>query len=65
MTAEQYRELILNFISSLCLCDHMGDVGDDIVEVLEKLGLEYLTWDELSDLRRGLVEMGFKGLYQS
>lgn len=57
--------LLLEFVASLTLCDHMGDVGNDIVEVLGRLGVEYEddgsgeNWGDLPKLLHG---MGIKTL---
>lgn len=49
MTAEpDYRKLLLSLIGSLGLCDHMGDVADDVWEVLKEIGIEIP--EEVSDL---------------
>ena len=57
-----YRELLLQFIASLTLCDHMGDVAGDIEKVLKEMGLTF-EWDDLDDLRTKLGEMGVTTLY--
>ena len=40
------KQLLINFIASLTLCDHMGDVMDDARKVLKKLGVEEEWHDE-------------------
>lgn len=55
------RDLLLKFIASLTLCDHMGDVSNDVTEVLKFLGLE-IEWDEWSDLGNALAKMGITTL---
>lgn len=62
MTADEYRELILSLIASLTLCDHMGDVADDVNETLKRLGVT-IEWDEWHDLGRALGKMGVTTLY--
>lgn len=62
------RELLLSFIASLTLCDHMGDVSDDISSVLKKMGEvelldAYLNGDEFSGLAKALVKRGITTLY--
>jgi hypothetical protein len=32
------KNYILSIVASLCLCDHMGDVIDDIGKMLEDIG---------------------------
>ncbi len=34
-----YRELLLQFIGSLTICDHIGDVTNEIDDVLTRLGM--------------------------
>jgi hypothetical protein len=36
-----YQEILLKLIASLTLCDHMGDVSNEIIDVLEKIGFTY------------------------
>lgn len=62
MTADEYKALLLSFIGSLTLCDHMGDVTNDIDDVLKKLGLD-IEWDELHELGVALGKMGVKTQY--
>ena len=38
---DDYKKLLLEFIASLCLCDHMGDVANDIEYILKKIGIEF------------------------
>lgn len=52
-----YRKLLLNFIGSLTLCDHMGDVSNDVNEVLEQMGLN-IEWEDWPDLAKELHAMG-------
>jgi len=60
--AQESRDLLLSFIASLTLCDHMGDVCDDVDEVLKRLG-EQEDWDEWVDLQRNLAKKGVKTLW--
>lgn len=62
MSAEELKKLILQFIASLCLCDHMGDVADDINAVLERLGIE-VQWDDLRDLAKWCGRQNITTLY--
>lgn len=59
-----YRELLLTFIGSLTLCEHMGDVMGDIETVLERAG-EPIDFDDLDQLARVLHERGHKTLYNT
>ena len=40
------KQLLINFIASLTLCDHMGDVMDDAKKVLKELGVEDKWYNE-------------------
>ena len=62
IVAERERTLLLQFIGSLTLADHLGDVSNDIDAVLKRLGLD-IEWHELSDLGKRLGEMGVTTLY--
>jgi hypothetical protein len=59
-TAEDYRSLLLSFLGSLTLCDHMGDVSNDMLDVLEHLGIE--PPEEWEELGRTLGLMGVRTL---
>ncbi len=56
------KELILTFIKSITLDDHMGDVCDSINAMLWRLGMD-LDWDDLADLRNKLDEVGVPDWY--
>ena len=59
-----HRELLLKFIASLCLCDHMGDVSNDVDFVLKKLNMKWPdSAEELSDLMPWLHKRGVTTLY--
>lgn len=59
-----YKNLLLQFIGSLCLCDHMGDVSNDILTVLEKMELNDLAeWDDFDSLAKALNEKGITTLF--
>ena len=57
-----YKDLILRFINSLTLCDHMGDVAGDIETVFERIGFK-IEWEDLEDLGPKLDKIGIKTLY--
>lgn len=57
-----YRELLLSFIGSLTLAEHMGDVAEDVQEVLNRLGITD-DWEDLSELGDILGRMGVKTIY--
>ena len=56
-----YKTILLQFLASLTLCDHMGDVSNDVVDVLEKIGVE-IEWDEWDELGNALGKMGITTL---
>ena len=57
------NELLLSFIKSLCLADHIGDVGNDIDTVL-RLKLEMdIEWEDLNDLYNKLDKRNIKTLF--
>ena len=42
-----YLKILLQLIASLTLCDHMGDVGNDMMHALELAGVDVKDiWDE-------------------
>ena len=57
------KEYILKFIASLCLCDHMGDVADDIDKVLMDIDFEVGEWNDLSELLGELAKHNITTLY--
>lgn len=63
MMAEEidYRHVLLQFIGSLTLCDHMGDVSNDVDTVLKKIGID-IEWNEWHELGHALGDMGITTL---
>ena len=57
------NEYILKFIASLCLCEHMGDVADDIDKVLMDIDFEVGEWNDLSELLGELAKHNVTTLY--
>lgn len=59
------RELLLSFIASLTLADHIGDVGDDAFKVLKKLGIIVPDddGDWQVDVAKEMSRRGIKTLY--
>jgi hypothetical protein len=59
---KDYRELLLQVVASLTLCDHIGDVSNVVAEVLDKLEIGVDDWDELGhtwgSVPRQLAQMG-------
>ena len=60
-----HKKLLLQLIGSLTLCDHMGDVSNDVSEVLKRLGMEAKEWNEWCELGHLLGDMGITTLYGS
>jgi hypothetical protein len=58
-----YRTLLLQLCASLTLCDHLGDVLDDVLFVLRALEMEPAEWDDLADIGRALGQQGITTLY--
>jgi hypothetical protein len=58
------REILLSLIGSLTLCDHMGDVADDVDFALKAIGVPF-EWEDLSELGTKLGRMGVRTLYGS
>lgn len=72
MTTElDYKELLLSFIASLTLADHLGDVFEDVDTVFEMIGVEVpeeVKYPEEGEYNEGLgewlaKEYGVKTLY--
>lgn len=60
--------LILKLIASLTLADHIGDVGDDAIFVMKRLGIEIEIEDCESwqtGVRRSLAKCGVTTLYDT
>jgi hypothetical protein len=51
------KNYILGFIASLTLCDHMGDVMDDIQKVLDDMGIDW-KWDDKYELWDCIADEG-------
>lgn len=62
MSEADLRKLLLQFIASLTLADHMGDVGNDVAVVLKRLGFNW-DWDDFDDLAKHLRREGITTLY--
>ena len=56
------KNLLLSFIGSLTLCDHMGDVSNDVDFILKELGYD-VEWDDLNELSDWCGEQGIETLY--
>lgn len=58
-----YRELLLQLCASLTLCEHMGDVSDDVRTVLNRIGIEVRGDDWALATREALQALGVTTLY--
>lgn len=58
-----YKQILLQLLASLMLCDHMGDVGNDMAEVCDRIGLPTDINGEFVPLKKLLHEMGVTTLY--
>ena len=58
-----YKTLLLQFIASLTLAEHIGDVSEEIDEVLKRVGRIDLLYEDMSDLRTALGKEGVTTLY--
>ena len=65
MSQVDYKKILLQLIASLTLCDHMGDVGDDINKTLENIDLQVGEWDDICELGHLLGKMGITTLYET
>jgi hypothetical protein len=66
-TPEEWEALVMQFIASLTLCDHMGDVMNNVGTVLETLGHEVTDadgyeWCEMEHLQDWLGARKIKTL---
>ena len=63
------RDLLLSLLGSLTLCDHMGDVADDVFAVMKRLKITDSYEDEYDDWKRSvgrtLHDLGVTTLYGS
>ena len=59
---DESKALILSFLAGLTLCDHMGDVGNEMQDVLKRIGLGDIHWDDEGELGTALAKMGVKTL---
>lgn len=57
------RDILLQLIASLTLCDHMGDVCDSIQKTLDLLSIKVDEWNDLYELGSVLGKMGITTLY--
>lgn len=61
------RDILLSLCGSLTLCDHMGDVADDVYEALKRAGVTVEDdggdWNET--VANTLHKMGVKTLYDT
>jgi hypothetical protein len=65
-TTPDYRKILLDFAASLTLCDHMGDVCDDLQKVMDLIGVECdvdLSEGSKGPFKKILRGLGAKTLY--
>ena len=43
------RQILINLIAGLDLCDHLGDVSDDKYEALKQMGIEVPKYVDTGD----------------
>lgn len=59
---EVQKKLMYAFLNSLSLCDHLGDVGNDVKNLFEKLGVEWpekgWPWEDAGIMREWLKQRG-------
>lgn len=56
-----HEAILKGLIASLTLCDHMGDVSNDVADALERMGL-WIAWDDWPDLQKALGKLGWRTL---
>lgn len=61
--AEAQEKLLLGLIGSLTLADHMGDVANDLYDVIRELKLPVGEWSELHELADELGKLGIETLH--
>lgn len=59
MKQEEAQALVLQFLASLTLCDHLGDAWNDARLLAEKVGIDWLddNWDD-DEIRDALAKRG-------
>jgi hypothetical protein len=62
MSEQDYKTLLLQFIGSITLADHLGDVGNDINHLLKRMSLD-ISWSDWPELALALHDMGISSLY--
>lgn len=55
---------IMAFIRSLCLCDHLGDVGNEIETLSKAIGIDLPDWSDFDDLSESLAGRGVPFLHE-
>ncbi len=61
-TEPDYKSILFSLCASLTLCDHMGDVCEDVFEALKKAGIKTKDANDLEDVYKLLPE-GTRTLY--
>jgi hypothetical protein len=62
MDENDYKELLMQLLGSLTICEHMGDVARDVEYVLKKLGHDF-KWYELHEVADYFGSIGATTLY--
>ena len=47
-----YKTILFSLCAGMFLCDHMGDVADDVYDALELAGIDVTKSEDISDIRR-------------
>jgi len=58
----KHKELLLQFIASLTLCENIGDILDDIESVFKRLEMK-IPFEDFNELGTALREMKITTLY--
>ncbi len=58
-----YKKILYQFIASLTLAEHMGDVSNDVMAVLDFMGDDELSDSDWYTLRQLLHERGITTLF--
>lgn len=56
-----HEAILKGLIASLTLCDHMGDVSNDVDLALRRMGVE-VEWDDWDELLKALGKLGWRTL---
>lgn len=51
-TTPDYKAILFSLCAGMFLCDHMGDVSEDVYKALELAGIDISESEYLDDIRR-------------